>query len=527
MLKSRPLHLSVRLALAVGTSLSLVAASLPGAALASSAKPWTPGHVDRDLQRQSDSNPSSSVRVIITRDGHDKGDDAVRRQGGTVISRLELANSVVADVPASRLKELAAERGVVRITADAPVYVQALPDPLSNVNLQTVYPYAVDAASQWNGNQRLRGTGVGVAVIDSGIRGAHPDFGGGSPWALSRVLQVLNGMTGNPRSGADDNGHGTFVSGIIAGRGWASASTFEATRYVGIAPDANLISIKVSDSTGMAHVSDVISAIEWATKNSKRHNIRVLNLSLVSSMAGSYTTDMLDAAVELAWLQGLVVVVANGNAGANARITSPANDPFIISVGATDDMATRSIADDRLATFSSYGPTADGIAKPDLVAPGRRLVSTLSSPTDPLAVQFPTRIVDGSYIKLSGTSASAPVVSGVVAQLLQARPELTPGQVKWLLTRTAAPIVGPGTGAGYPRVGAAVQYRGPLGNSNTNLVPNQYLAAAYAAKKGLAVWNSVSWDSVSWDSVSWDSVSWDSVSWDSVSWDSVAWLPAD
>ena len=258
--------------------------------------------------------------------------------------------------------------------------------------------------------------------------------------------------------------------------------------------------------------------------------------TLVSNLAGSYQTDLLDAAVELAWLQGLVVVVAAGNAGPNAAITSPANDPFVLTVGATDDMGTRGTWDDVLAPFSSYGTTVDGFSKPDVVAPGRHIVSTLASAATPLAIQFPTHVLgNASYIRMSGTSAAAPVVSGAVAQLLQARPSLTPGQVKWLLTHTAQGVTGAGTGAGYPRVGAALYYQGNVGKSNTAM-PNRYLRAAYLARAGLS-WNSVSWDSVSWDSVSWDSVSWDSVSWDSVSWDSVssdgtssasvAWLPAD
>ena len=326
----------------------------------------------------------------------------------------------------------------------------------------------------------------------------------------------------------DDNGHGTFVAGIIGGRGWGVPGTVAAGSYVGTAPDANLISIKVANSAGQAHVSDVIGALEWVSKNRLAYNIRVVNLSLVTTVADSYHTDMLDAAVELAWLQGLVVVVAAGNGGPNAGITSPANDPFIITVGATDDKATLSTADDALASFSSYGLTADLISKPDMVAPGRHIISTLSSPLAPLAVQFPTRVTGGgSYINLSGTSAAAPVVSGVVAQLLQARPTLNPGQVKGLLSQTALPVAGAGTGAGYPRVGAAVAYASPVRNTNYGKLPNVYLLAAYAAQTGRAfntlAWDSVSWDSISWDSISWDSISWDSVAWDSVSWDTVAW----
>jgi serine protease AprX len=525
--------LSARLGLAAGMSLVLIVSSLPGAAAAKPTRTH-PGHVDEVLTQKASADPSSMIRVIITRDQGGNDDSDVRDRGGRVVQRLQLGNATAAEVPANQLATLAAQPGVVRIAYDAPVKIQQ--DPLDNCceRLQSVYPLAVDAVSQWNSTARLRGTGIGVAVIDSGVRDKHPDFLGANPFDFSgkRVTQVLNGILGATASGRDDNGHGTFVAGIIAGRGWGQWGTDGDGRYIGIAPDSNIISIKVSDSTGMAHVSDVIAAIEWVAKNRQAYNIRVINLSMVSSMVSSYKTDMLDAAVELAWLQGLVVVVAVGNAGPNASITSPANDPFVISVGATDDKGTATVSDDTLAAFSSYGVTLDGVRKPDLVAPGRHIVSALSSRYDTLAQQYPSRIVNDTYIRMSGTSAAAPVVSGVAAQLLQARPGLNPGQVKWLLNHTARPISGPGTAAGYPRVGAAVQRSGG-GNANSGLVPNNYLAAAYAAKVGLSVsWDTVSWDTVSWDTVSWDTVSWDSVSWDSVSWDSVSWdaatfAPAD
>jgi serine protease AprX len=500
-------------------SLVLVVGSLPGAAAANPTSTHV-GYIDEIVSRKVSAEPSSTIRVIITREHSGNDDSDVRTLGGQVVRQLRLGNATVAQVPAGQLVKLAAQPGVVRIAYDGPVKIQQ--DPLSDCcdRLQSAYPYAVDAVRQWNNGSNLRGTGIGVAVIDSGVHDSHPDFMGANVFDLStkRVTQLLNAMLGVTNSGQDDNGHGTFVAGIIAGRGWGLPGMWDDGKYIGVAPDANIISIKVSDSTGMAHVSDVISAIEWASKNRQANNIRIINLSMVSNLASSYKTDMLDAAVELAWLQGLVVIVANGNGGPNASITSPANDPYVISVGATDDMGTKSVYDDVLAPFSSYGVTVDGVAKPDLVAPGRRMVSSLSSRSDTLAQLYPSRVVDDGYIRLSGTSAAAPVVSGVVAQILQARPTLTPGQVKWLLTHTSLPVNGPGTGAGYPRVGAAVQRFG-VGNANTGLVPNNYLAAAYAAKAGLTV----SWDTVSWNTVAWDTVSWDTVSWDSVSWNTVSW----
>jgi serine protease AprX len=415
------------------------------------------------------------------------------------------------------------------VAYDPPLLIQADPLDTWSQRLKTVYPQAVGSAAAWTGPAALRGTGIGVAVLDTGINDALPDFRGlgwngmiGAP----RIQQVVNSITRGV-SGRDDNGHGTFVAGIIGGRGWGSPGTIDDGNYVGIAPDVNLLSLKVSDRQGVAHVSSVVAAIEWVLQHRRQYNIRVLNLSLTSTVVDSYATSVLDAAVEIAWHSGIVVVVAAGNGGPGAPITAPANDPFVIAVGATDDMATATTFDDRLAKFSSYGTTADGVKKPDLVAPGRHIVSTLSSRQDTLAQSFPTKIVGNQYIQLSGTSASAPVVTGVVAQLLQARPRLEPGQVKWLLQRTARPVPGVGTGAGYPRVDAAVRYSGSLGNSDHGIVPNRLvrMAAAYLFKQLTSdvAWDSVAWDSVAWDSVAWDSVAWDSVAWDSVAWDSVAW----
>jgi serine protease AprX len=518
MLKSLP----AQLVLAAGASLVLIVGSLPGRAAAEPTRSH-PGFVDEIVSQKASADPSATVRVIITRDQDNNDDSDVRNSGGRVVQRLQLGNATVAEVPASQLARLAAQPGVVRIAYDAQVKIQG--DPLDDCceRLQNVYPRAVDAASQWNNDYKLRGTGIGVAVIDSGIRASHPDFLGANSLdpSSNRVSLAFNGIVGGTGPGLDDNGHGTFVAGIIAGRGWGLPGAYDTGKYIGTAPDSRIISIKVSDSAGMAHVSDVISAIEWIAQNRQLYNIRIINLSMVSSMVSSYKTDMLDAAVELAWLQGLVVVVAAGNAGPNASITSPANDPYVITVGATDDKGTWAVSDDTLAAFSSYGVTIDGVSKPELVAPGRNIVSALSSRYDTLAVQLPSRVVDDGYMRMSGTSAAAPVVSGVVAQLLQAHPALNPGQVKWLLTHSALPISGPGTGAGYPQVGAAAQ-RSLDGNANTGLVPNNYLAAAYAAKVGLA-WDSVSWNTVAWDSVSWNTVSWNSVSWNSVSWNSVSW----
>src|SRR5439155_2122359 len=135
------------------------------------------------------------------------------------------------------------------------------------------------------------------------------------------------------------------------------------------APNVNLINVKVSSDAGAATSSDVVSGLQWVLANKLTNNIKVVNLSLNSSVVQSYNVDPIDAAVEVLWFNGIVVVVSAGNNG-SATLYPPANDPFVITVGATNDMGTASITDDTIATFSAYGTTTDGIAKPDLVAPG-------------------------------------------------------------------------------------------------------------------------------------------------------------
>jgi len=290
----------------------------------------------------------------------------------------------------------------------------------------------------------------------------------------------------------------------------------------------NIIGVRVSDKYGTSYTSDVIDGLEWVIKNKATYNIRVVNMSLSSAVAEPHTTSVLDAAVELTWLSGIVVVVAAGNLGPNTMLYPPANDPYAIVVGATWDKGTASTADDELAWFSSYGTTQTGVALPNLVAPGRYLYSTLASTSATYARKYPDRVTaDGLYVRMSGTSMAAPVVSGVAALVLEARPGLKPDEVKWLLINTARPAGGcapsAACGAGYPDAVAAVNYTGTVGRANQNNVPNNLVNAA-AQSLGGASWNSLAWDSLAWDSLAWDSLAWDSLAWDSTTqWEAVEW----
>jgi serine protease AprX len=231
--------------------------------------------------------------------------------------------------------------------------------------------------------------------------------------------------------------------------------------------------------------------------------------------------------VEILWFNGIVVVVSAGNNG-TATLYPPANDPFVIVVGATDDMGTWSINDDVVASFSAYGTTLDNFAKPDLVAPGRNIISLLASDDSNFALGRPANAVPGadgiSYFRMSGTSAAAPIVSGAVALLRQAYPDLTPDQVKYRLMATALknwPGYDPAkAGAGYLNILAAVL-------TNTNESANTGINASQLLWTGSdpVTWGSVAWNSVAWNSVAWNSVAWNSVAWNSVAWNSDYWGP--
>jgi serine protease AprX len=266
----------------------------------------------------------------------------------------------------------------------------------------------------------------------------------------------------------------------------------------------------------------VVNAIEWVIANRVTYNIRVLNLSLRSSVAESYTTSILDAAVERAWFNGILVVVAAGNDGAGTALYPPANDPFVITVGASDPMGTAGRSDDKLAPWSSYGTTQDGYAKPDVVAPGRYIAAPLASNGSTLATTFPSRIVDGNYIWMSGTSMAAPVVAGIAALAFQAHPEWTNDQVKWLLMQTATKLGGatplPGQGAGLVDAQAVVGYSGTPGYANQGLTVSSQLKTP----DGTTTYSSSTWSSSTWSSSTWSSSTWSSSTWSESTWSTAA-----
>jgi serine protease AprX len=432
----------------------------------------------------------------------------VRSAGGRVTGDLHVINGLVVHMTAAQANGLASREDVRAISLNRGVRKNSI----DAGSLATSYNQSLTSDQVWS--DYGTGQGVGVAVIDTGIADSMTDFdvgaktnGNGSYDDSSRVVGTA---VTNPeaKSDTDKYGHGTHVAGIIAGNGNnRSKSDSLHGKYVGVAPEADLISVKVADDDGEATIVDVIYGLQFVVDFKDKYNIRVVNLSLESSVAESYKTDPLDAAAEAAWFNGIVVVAAAGNRGTdpNAVSYAPGNDPFVISVGAVDDQGTSDLADDKLATWSSRGKTQDGYDKPDVLAPGSGIVSTLA-PNSEFASMCPTCIRDGEYIRAGGTSMSAPMVSGLVAIMLEDRPTLTPDHVKGMLMESGRNV--PGVGDEAYALGAVTSTS--TYNPNEGIAPNKFVKKA---KNGKVDFNRSSWSRSSWSRSSWSRSSWSRSSW--------------
>jgi serine protease AprX len=436
----------------------------------------------------------------------------VARAAGQVFGELRIINALAVKLPAERARWLAANRDVHAVSLNATVQTEGGPAPLGAPaaappaapalgagprghddrrrladNLQTTYDQTLGVTGLWRAG--IDGSGVGVAVIDTGIDGNLVDFQGAG--GRSRVVETAV-TNPNAQNVMDDYGHGTDVAGIIAGDGLQRAPSDPLYgQYIGVAPNANLISIKASDDSGHATVLDVIYGLQFAVDHRADYNIRVVNLSLDSTTPQSYKTDPLDAAVEAAWMHGIVVVAAAGNRGdaADAVQYAPANDPYAITVGAVDENGSSNPLDDTIASWSSRGTTQDGFQKPDVYAPGAHIISVLA-PDSTFARLCPTCIVGGAYIRTSGTSMATPMISGLVADLLQLHPDWSPDQVKGALLDPAArsnPSI-----AEVDALRLTIQPNPPL--ADQGLTPNELIDPA----TGGVDYSQSSWSQSSW-----------------------------
>ncbi len=393
--------------------------------------------------------------------------------------------------------------------------------------------------------QGLTGDHVTVAVIDTGVAPVAgltdkddklingPDLSFDGQWAETRYVDAF--------------GHGTHLAGIIAGRDekWDRKKPAQGL-FAGVAPDAQLLNVKVGAADGGADVSQVIAALDWVVQHRREGgmNVRVISLAYGTASPQPWQIDPLAHAVEAAWRAGIVVVTAAGNDGLEApSLLMPALDPHVLAVGAVDPVGTASTGDDVVASFTNGGSST---RRPDVVAPGRSLVS-LRVPGSYADSMSPEGRVEGDqsgrFFRGSGTSQATAFVAGQVALLLEERPKLTPDQVKQLLVATARPLAAgdPAMGAGVPDVLAAAQapvptttvvppYSSGTGSLETSRGGEHVVDPATGeALRGEvdalgSRWDAEAWAAASWNGTSWNEGVWNGRGWTGRKFDKKSWV---
>ena len=441
-------------------------------------------------------------------------EQAVGRLGGHIDTALPIIDGFSATVPADRVADLETTPGVAAVTQNRPVTFSGQLGEGSGV-ASAVYSDVVRASKTWD--QGYTGQGIGVALIDTGINPGG-DLAGKVVGGVDLTSEANN---------VDGYGHGTFVAGLIAGSGAASNGAVK-----GVAPNVKLISVKIAGADGSTDLVHLIAALDFVATTRDVFGTRILNLSLAVDPTGSYQNDPVDVAVERVWNSGVVVVTAAGNRGTGpGTISAPGDDPFVITAGASDDHTTASIGDDTLATFSGVGPTGDGFAKPDFVAPGKSVVSVRAVGST-IDQANPGARVGTAYFKGSGTSFSSAVTSGAAALVLSRTPTLTPNQVKARLVAnarnvsTVLPAAGRGAGE-LDAFGATMSTDTTAANSgltpgSLNGVSGADIIAA-GSQWGGSSWGGSSWGGSSWGGSSWGGSSWGGSSWGGSSWGGSQW----
>ncbi len=423
--------------------------------------------------------------------------------GATDVAALDKLDIVTARVSDDSLRSLQNDSRVSFIATDAVITASGKGEHFERTNGRpSPGVSAVDANQAWSG---ATGRGVTVALMDTGIA-RHPDLEGS---VIARMDFVNDGATL-----LDPSGHGTFVAGLIAAHG----ETFK-----GVAPDAKLVSLRVLDQNGRGTMRSVLAAFDWLLQNRTSMHIKVLNLSFGAPQRSSYHRELLAGVVESAWFAGITVVAAAGNDGpATGTVSMPGADPFVVTVGSFADQGTLATNDDRESVFSSRGPTRDGFAKPDVLAPGEHVVS-LRVPGTALDRDVAKDLPAGPYARLSGTSASTAMVAGAAADILEAHRSYSATQVKGAVIASGRRIVGTRT----PGLDVDDSLTVRPARVNAGVLPSFVLLRLLAQSgnvfgPGIA-WDGISWEGISWESVSWEGVAWEAVSWEGVTWDSVTW----
>lgn len=415
--------------------------------------------------------------------------------GGSIEQEVELIDSFIALVPVERLNQVKEKAGFKNISESNRIESAKFKIGKENkigkaLGKRNTHKELINA-----NDINYTGSGVTVAVLDSGV-------------AAIKDLDVTKSFAINPVATTVDDlyGHGTHVAGIITGD----------SIHAGVAPKANIINVKLGTDNGEVDEVDLLLGLQWVYDNKEDYNIKVVNLSVSSTINQSYLDSPVSAAVEQLWLNGVTVVTAAGNDQYNQSDINypPANDPFVITVGAFDGVGKYVPNSIELAPWSKRGVTEDEVIKPELNAPGMKLVSYLSSDTAILAKENPEAVYNKNFIEMSGTSMSAPVVTGAIALLLEANPELTPNQIKYLLTQTAQPTAT--VGANIIDVAKAIElannadYLTQLDLSSYNKwEQSDFLSTTdYTMDYSKFSWRTLEWLKFSWRTADWAKFSW-------------------
>ena len=486
-------------------------------------------------------SPDRLVPVIVRgqRGSVDVAERLVLDAGGTVGRRISIIDGFAADVPIGELSGLGGLPAILSVTPDATVRLLGTVDGID----PNKYPGSwLKLARNTKLNEMWQkgwtGAGIDVALIDSGVAPVP-----------GVDLQVINGpdlsfdSQASNLTDVDTYGHGTHMAGLIAGRDAAIPPGKEDEdvdrSFVGAAPGARVVSIKVAASDGATDVSQVIAAIDWIVqhRNSDGLNIRVLNLSFGTDGTQDYQLDPLAYAAEVAWHHGIVVVVAAGNSGfGTPQLNNPAYDPYVIAVGGDDTRGTDDPKDDVIPSWQSRG---NPLRHPDLVAPGKSIVS-LRDPGSFVDEANPgARVGATRFIKGSGSSQAAAIVSGAVATILEQHPELTPDQVKALLMQTAVPLPNAdpiAQGAGLINLHRAREAKISTVADAVQTWPRSTGLGSLQLARGSVVTEDDgtvlqgeqtifgdTWDASTWASSSWDGTSWSGGDWTARTWSGDCW----
>ena len=482
-----------------------------------------PTWVDPHLISQAKTKPGNLVDVIITSTGGTNSANAAVRLVGFLAGgqrNLNVVGGVEVKLPVRFVTFLQKIPGLT-VTPNSVVKVSDagsadLTSGVPGVDSTQVWPFASGNAALWGDDvSTYAGSTPAIAVVDSGV--SSTDLG-------NRLIASVNVSSDPNNTTLDDQaGHGTFVANIAAG----SSATGS-----GADPAAPIVSVKVMGADGTAKVSDVIAAAQWILNNKDQYNIKVANFSMHSGIGVNSYNDPLDQAVEKLWFAGVTVVAAAGNYGtgstASGVLFSPGNDPFVITVGAAGTNGTATTSDDDIADWSAWGYTEDGFAKPEIAAPGRYMVSEVPNGST-LTTEYPEKVqstsADSTIMQISGTSFSAPVVSGTAAEMLARHPGWTPDQVKGELMKSARSI--PGATPGQAGVGeiTAPWAANDTDPPNPNAGLDQYLTtdASGATVFNASAWKTAAQSDSAWNDSAWNDSAWNDSAWNDSAWNDSAW----